>query len=342
MASDLRPDGLAPPNRLVDQHGRTITYLRLSVTDRCDLRCVYCMPKDMAFSPRSDVLDLEELGQICGAFIRLGVRKIRLTGGEPLVRKNVQQLIGNLSPYLGNGLEELTLTTNGTLLTKYAATLRERGVRRINVSLDSLRAERYADITRGGTLDGVLRGVAAARDCGLAVKINCLAMRGINDDELDDMVAWCGGQGFDLTFIEAMPMGDIGPCRVMAYMSMADVRAQLASRWTLEDSDHDTGGPSRYMTVRETGRRVGFISPLSGNFCDGCNRVRLTCTGKLYMCLGQGDHIDLRAAVRAGENVEDVIRAGIRGKPAGHDFEYDRLALDERGRVDRFMNLTGG
>lgn len=333
--------GDAPPG-LIDAHGRTITYLRVSVTDRCDLRCVYCMPKDMAFLPRKDVLDLEEMEEICAAFIHLGIRKIRFTGGEPLVRKNVQSLIGNLSVHLGDGLDEITLTSNGTQLVKYAGDLFRSGVRRINVSLDTLKPDLYEALTRGGRMENVHEGLRVAKETGLAIKINALAMRGVNDGEFDELVAWCGEQGFDLTFIEVMPMGDIGPCRVMAYMPVSEVRDRLAESWTLKESVHNTGGPSKYLTVEETGRRVGFISPLSRNFCEGCNRVRLTCTGQLYLCLGQGDSIDLRAAVRAGRSLEDVIRSEIEGKPRGHDFDYDKISVEEFGRPDRFMNLTGG
>lgn len=335
-------DGVAGLPGLVDAHGRSITYLRVSVTDRCDLRCVYCMPKNMEFLPREDLLDLEELEQICTAFVRLGVRKIRFTGGEPLVRKNIQTLIGRLSKRTGDGLDEITLTTNGTLLTKYAEDLFRNGVRRINVSLDTLNPELYETITRGGRIERVLEGLRVARDIGLSVKINALAMCGINDGEFNDLVEWCGLQGFDLTFIEAMPMGDIGACRVMAYMPVAVVKDQLAKRWTLSESLHNTSGPSQYLTVEETGCRVGFISPLSKNFCEGCNRVRLTCTGQLFLCLGQRDCVDLRSAVREGQNLEEAIRTAIKGKPVGHDFEYDKVGGEEFGRPERFMNLTGG
>lgn len=331
------------PRALTDMLGRTISYLRLSITDRCDLRCVYCMPKDMAFLPRKDVLDLEEMEKICAAFIRLGVKKIRLTGGEPLVRRNVMTLVEQLSGHLnGGGLDELTLTTNGTLLTKYADALRQHGVRRINVSLDTLNLESYASITRGGDVNNVIAGLNAAQESGLKVKINSLALKGINDHEFNALVEWCGVRGFDLTFIESMPMGDIGRCRVMSYMPASEVREELAQAWTLEETDHSTGGPSKYFTVKETGCKVGFISPLSGSFCEGCNRVRLTCTGQLFMCLGQGDSVDLREALREGRSVEDAIREGISAKPKGHDFEYDRRSGCESGAVDRFMNVTGG
>lgn len=331
------------PQGLTDMLGRTITYLRLSVTDRCDLRCVYCMPTDMTFLPRKDVLSLEELEKICTSFIQLGVRKIRLTGGEPLVRRDVMTLVEKLSYHLGEGgLDELTLTTNGTLLAKYADALRRNGVRRINVSLDTLNPDSYAIITRGGNLANVIDGLAAARKCALKVKINCLALKGINDHEFNNLVEWCGARNFDLTFIESMPMGDIGRCRVMSYMPASEVRETLSKAWTLDETDHSTGGPSKYFTVKETGCKVGFISPLSGNFCEGCNRVRLTCTGQLYMCLGQGDCVDLRAALRNGRSVEDAIRDGIFAKPKGHAFEYDQHRGCESGATDRFMNVTGG
>ena len=338
-----KPPRVQSGGSLVDSIGRTITYLRVSVTDRCDLRCQYCMPKDMEFVPRKDVLDLEELEKICSAFVNLGVRKIRLTGGEPLVRRNVTSLIKGLSRHLGGwGLDEISLTTNGTQLARHAEALHRHGVRRINVSLDTLDPTDYETITRGGKLQSVLDGLAAARDVGLKVKVNCLALKGFNDHYLDGMVAWCGEQGFDLTFIESMPMGDIGNCRMMSYMPLTEVRDQLSKSWHLTDTPHSTGGPSQYAEVQETGCKIGFISPLSKNFCEGCNRVRLTCTGRLYMCLGQGDYIDLRAAVRGGQNIEDAIREGISAKPVGHNFEYDYANGEEVGKMQRFMNVTGG
>jgi cyclic pyranopterin phosphate synthase len=301
------------------------------------------MPKDMSFLPREEVLDLEEMEEICAAFVRSGVRKIRLTGGEPLVRRGVMTLVKGLSRYLDGGeLDELTLTTNGTLLAKNADALHRHGIRRINVSLDTLDPESYASLTRAGKLSNVMDGLSAARDSGLKVKINCLALKGVNDHELSALVDWCGANGFDLTFIEAMPMGDIGPCRVMSYMSAAEVKEALSRDWTLDETSHSTGGPSKYFSVKETGCKVGFISPLSGNFCEGCNRVRLTCTGQLYLCLGQGDRVDLRTVLREGGSVEDAIREGITAKPRGHDFEYDRQQGSEAGTTDRFMSVTGG
>ncbi|MEG3617678.1 GTP 3',8-cyclase MoaA [Magnetovibrio sp. PR-2] len=328
---------------LVDTIGRTITYLRVSVTDRCDLRCQYCMPKDMSFVPRSEVLDLEELEQICGAFVHLGVRKIRLTGGEPLVRRNVMSFIQGMSCHLGSGgLDEICLTTNGTQLAKHADALHRNGVRRINVSLDTLDPSDYEMMTRGGKLKDVLGGLAAARESGLQVKLNCVALKGFNDTHFDSMVDWCGEQGFDLTFIESMPMGDIGKCRMMSYLPLSEVREQLSQNWTLDDINHSTGGPSKYVRVAETGRKVGFISPLSKSFCEGCNRVRLTCIGQLYMCLGQGESVDLRAAVREGRCIEEAIREGINAKPIGHDFSYDFSSREEQGKMDRCMSVTGG
>ncbi|MGH7004964.1 MAG: GTP 3',8-cyclase MoaA, partial [Alphaproteobacteria bacterium] len=288
-----------PPDRanaapLIDPFARPITYLRVSVTDRCDFRCVYCMSEDMHFLPKAELLTLEEMARLCGAFIRLGVRKLRLTGGEPLVRRNVMSLVRALGAHLGHGLGELTLTTNGSQLAKYAGELRAAGVRRINVSLDTLDAAKFAAITRWGRLDQVLDGIAAAKAAGLAVKINAVALKGVNDGEFDRLIAWSGEQGHDLTLIEVMPMGEIGGeagpgDRTSQYLPLSMVRADLKQRWTLEETSYHTGGPARYWTVKETGRRLGFITPLTHNFCELCNRVRLTCTGTLYMCLGQED-----------------------------------------------------
>ena len=328
---------------LIDPFARAITYLRVSVTDRCDFRCVYCMSEDMHFLPKSELLTLEEMERLCGAFIRLGVRKLRLTGGEPLVRRNVMSLIRGLGAKLGQGLDELTLTTNGTQLAKFAGELRDAGVRRINVSLDTLDPAKFQAITRWGKLDQVLDGVRAASDAGLKVKINAVALKGINDDELDRMVQWCGDQGHDLTIIEVMPMGDIGEQRVDQYWPLSMVRAQLKKRWTLEDIDYRTGGPARYVRVKETGGRLGFITPMTHNFCESCNRVRLTCTGTLYMCLGQEDAADLRAAVRASDSdapLEAAIHAAIARKPKGHDFIIDRRQTPKS--VSRHMSVTGG
>ncbi|MCZ6590719.1 MAG: GTP 3',8-cyclase MoaA [Alphaproteobacteria bacterium] len=329
---------------LIDPFDRQISYLRVSVTDRCDLRCVYCMAEDMTFLPKADVLSLEELDRLCSAFVGLGVRKLRLTGGEPLVRKNILWLIRQLGRHLESGaLDELTLTSNGTQLAKYTDELAAAGVRRINVSLDTLDPTKFAAITRWGKLDQVLDGLAAAKRAGLAVKINTVALKGINDDEFDRMLTWCGECGFDLTFIEVMPMGEIGEQRIDQYLPLSMVRAKLAERWTLTDSDHRTGGPARYVEVAETGQRLGFITPLTHNFCESCNRVRLTCTGTLYMCLGQNDDADLRSALRSngdGGALEQAIREAITRKPKGHDFVIDRR--HNQPAVGRHMSVTGG
>ncbi|MBI4968459.1 MAG: GTP 3',8-cyclase MoaA [Rhodospirillales bacterium] len=325
---------------MLDPFGRRITYLRVSVTDRCDLRCFYCMAEDMEFRPRDEVLTLEELDRLAAAFIRQGVRKIRLTGGEPLVRRNVISLIRSLGQRLGHGLDELALTTNATRLAEHAPALAQAGIRRVNVSLDSLDPQRFRAITRKGDLAQVLAGIEAARQAGLAIKINMVAMRGENDDEIDGMVAWCGARGFDLVLIETMPMGDAKADR---YLPLAEVRANLAGRWTLLESDHATGGPARYLTVAETGRRIGFITPLSHNFCESCNRVRLTCTGRLYLCLGREDGIDFRAPLRAGAgdaDLDGLIRQAITAKPKAHDFVPGGTGT-RMGAV-RPMSLTGG
>ena len=288
---------------MIDPFGRAITYLRVSVTDRCDLRCVYCMAEDMTFLPKADVLTLEELDRLCAAFIRLGTRKIRITGGEPLVRRGVMALFDSLGarigPKGGGGLEELTVTTNGSQLTKFATDLRAAGVKRLNVSLDKLDPEKFAAITRWGKIDKTLEGIFAAKAAGLAIKINAVAMKGVNEDEFDRMIAWCGEHGFDLCLIETMPMGDIDGDRTQQYLPLSLVRSRLRKTWTLEETDYRTGGPARYCTVAETGQRVGFITPMTHNFCESCNRVRLTCTGTLYMCLGQDDAADFRRPLRA-------------------------------------------
>ncbi len=329
---------------MIDPFGRAITYLRVSVTDRCDLRCVYCMPETMRFLPKRDVLSLEETQRLCEAFIRLGVRKLRLTGGEPLVRRDVITLIRALGRRVGDGgLDELTLTTNGTQLARFAGDLAAAGMRRINVSIDSLDPDRFATITRGGDLPRVLDGVAAARAAGLAVKINMVALSGVNDGEYDRMLAWCGEAGLDLCLIETMPLGEIEGGRAGRYLSLAELRRDLETRWTLAPSDHVTGGPARYVRVAETGRRLGFITPMSHNFCEGCNRVRVTCTGTLYPCLGQEDAADLRAPLRASESdevLEAAIRDAIARKPKGHDFVIDRA--DDGPSVSRHMSVTGG
>lgn len=332
----------SPP--LVDPYARTISYLRISVTDRCDFRCVYCMAEDMTFLPKADILSLEELDRVCGAFVRLGVRKLRLTGGEPLVRRGIMGLIRNLGRRLdGSGLTELTLTTNGSQLAKYADELYECGVRRINVSLDTLDREKFRAITRWGDLDKVLAGLAAAKAAGLAIKINTVALKGVNEDEFDALLRWCGDEGFDLTFIETMPMGDIGATRLQQYLPLSMVRTSLGRHWSLRDSNLRTGGPARYYDVAETGGHVGFITPLTHNFCESCNRVRLTCTGMLYMCLGQDDSADLRAPLRQSEDDGPLIAAiyeAISRKPKGHDFFIDRR--NDGPAVTRHMSVTGG
>jgi cyclic pyranopterin phosphate synthase len=330
---------------MIDPFGRTVSYLRVSVTDRCDFRCVYCMAEDMTFLPKADVLSLEELDRLCNAFIRQGVRKLRLTGGEPLVRRNIMWLIEKLGRQIALGaLDELTLTTNGSQLAKYAEALKAAGVRRINVSLDTLDEKKFAAITRWGRLGQVMDGLAAAKRAGLKVKINTVALQGVNDGEFDELVAWCGAEGHDLTFIEVMPMGEIGEdARLDQYLPLSRVRAQLARRWTLTESDYHTGGPARYVTVGETGGRIGFITPLTHNFCESCNRVRLTCTGTLYMCLGQEDAADLRAPLRASESdepLEAAIQEAIGRKPKGHDFIIDRS--HHGPAVPRHMSVTGG
>jgi GTP 3',8-cyclase len=337
--------GAASEHSMIDPFGRTITYLRVSVTDRCDFRCVYCMAEEMSFLPKAELLTLEELDRVCSAFVGLGVRKLRLTGGEPLVRRNIMTLFRSLGRHLDAGaLDELTLTTNGSQLARYASELADCGVRRVNVSLDTLDPAKFTEITRRGHLEVVLDGLAAAKAAGLAVKINAVALRGVNEDELDDLVAWCGDQEFDLVFIEVMPMGDIGgENRLDQYMPLSMVRARLQRRWTLDDSDYRTGGPARYVTVRETGRRLGFITPLTHNFCESCNRVRLTCTGTLYMCLGQEDAADLRTPLRQSEGDKALvaaIREAIDRKPKGHDFIIDRR--HNRPAVARHMSVTGG
>lgn len=333
------------PAPLVDPFGRTVSYLRVSVTDRCDLRCVYCMAEDMSFLPKAEVLTLEEIDRVCSAFVKLGTRKLRLTGGEPLVRKGIHELIHSLGRHVKAGdLDELTLTTNGTMLFKYAGDLVEAGVRRINVSLDTLDPHKFQAITRWGRLDKVLGGLQAAKEAGLKVKINTVALKGVNDDEFHRLVGWCGEQGFDLTFIEVMPMGEIGDeARLDQYLPLSLVRAELAKRWTLDEIDYRTGGPARYVRVAETGGRIGFITPLTHNFCESCNRVRLTCTGTLYMCLGQEDAADLRTPLRLSDDdglLVQAVRDAIARKPKGHDFIIDRR--HQGPAVPRHMSVTGG
>jgi GTP 3',8-cyclase len=328
---------------MIDPFGRTISYLRVSVTDRCDFRCVYCMAEDMVFLPKSDLLTLEELDRLCRAFIRRGVKKLRLTGGEPLVRRNVMRLIDSLGGEIGNGLEELTLTTNGSQLAKYAGDLVQAGVKRINVSIDTLDERKFTAITRWGRLPQVLEGVMAAKEAGLKVKINAVALKGVNEDEFDGMIEWCGLHGFDLCLIETMPMGEVDQDRTAQYLPLSLVRARLSRRWTLADSSYVTGGPARYMSIAETGRRLGFITPMTHNFCESCNRVRLTCTGTLYMCLGQDDAADLRTPLRATDDdaaLDAAITEAIARKPKGHDFVIDRRHA--RPAVARHMSVTGG
>jgi cyclic pyranopterin phosphate synthase len=332
------------PIPLVDPFGRAITYLRVSVTDRCDFRCVYCMAENMTFLPKADLLTLEELDRLCSAFVAKGVRKLRLTGGEPLVRRGIMTLVTSLSRHLATGaLDELTITTNGSQLAKYADVLAGLGVKRINVSLDTLDPDRFRAITRWGDLDQVLGGIAAARRAGLAVKINAVALKGVNEDEIATMVEWAHDKGMDFTVIEVMPLGDVGEGRLDQYLPLSIVRARLAERFTLDDIDYRTGGPARYVRVAETGGRLGFITPLTHNFCESCNRVRLTCTGTLYMCLGQADAADLRAPLRASEGNDLVYAAideAITRKPKGHDFIIDRR--HKRPALARHMSVTGG
>ena len=329
---------------LIDPHGRAIRYLRVSVTDRCDLRCVYCMSEDMTFLPKKDLLSLEELDRVCSAFVAQGVRKLRITGGEPLVRRNVMGLFDSLGRHLKSGaLEELTLTTNGTRLTAFAEQLKSAGVKRVNISLDSLDPGRFKTITRWGNHAEVMDGIRAAKAAGLHVKINTVAMRGVNEDELGDLVAWCGSEGFDLVFIETMPMGDIDGDRTSQYFPLSMVRADLEQRFTLDPIADNTGGPARYTRCAETGGRVGFITPMTHNFCESCNRVRLTCTGTLYMCLGQEDAADLRTPMRASatdELLTEAIKEAIGRKPKGHDFIIDRRHSGPS--VSRHMSVTGG
>jgi cyclic pyranopterin phosphate synthase len=344
MSAILTKPGAADSRaNLIDPFGRHVTYLRVSVTDRCDLRCVYCMSEEMTFLPKRDLLTLEELDRVCTAFIRKGVKKLRITGGEPLVRRDIISLFGSLSRHIEAGaLEELTLTTNGTLLDKFAPELAACGVRRINVSLDSLDPDRFRRITRRGDLGQVMRGLDAAQAAGIKVKINAVALKGVNEDEIEPMVAWAHGRGMDLTFIEVMPMGDIEPERIEQFMPLSVVRERLAQSFTLTDTSERTGGPARYVRVAETGGRIGFITPLTHNFCESCNRVRLTCTGQLFMCLGQEDAADLRAAMRGSEGdarLEAAIDEAISRKPKGHDFVIERQA---RPAVPRHMSVTGG
>ena len=329
---------------MIDPFQRAITYLRVSVTDRCDFRCVYCMAEHMTFLPKADLLSLEELDRLCSAFIAKGVTKLRLTGGEPLVRRGIMTLVKSLSRHLGTGaLKELTLTTNGSQLQTYSSELKASGVQRINVSLDTLDADKFRTITRWGDLNKVLAGIDAAQAAGLQVKINAVALKGVNEEELETLLEWSHGRGMDLTVIEVMPLGDIDESRLDQYLPLSIVRGRLAERYTLEDIAYRTGGPARYVRVKETGGRLGFITPLTHNFCESCNRVRVTCTGTLYMCLGQNDAADLRKPLRASESNEPLYAAideAITRKPKGHDFVIDRR--HQKPALKRHMSMTGG
>jgi cyclic pyranopterin phosphate synthase len=329
---------------MIDPFGRHVTYLRVSVTDRCDFRCVYCMPEHMTFLPKADVLSLEELDRLCSAFIAKGVNKLRLTGGEPLVRRDVMKLFRSLGRHIGTGaLHELTVTTNGSQLARFASELVDCGVKRINVSVDTLDADKFRTITRWGDLTRVMAGIDAAQAAGLKIKINTVALRDVNEHEIPKLVEWAHGRGMSITLIETMPMGEVDADRTEQYLPLSLVRANLAQHYTLEPTDERTGGPARYVRVVETGGSLGFITPLSHNFCESCNRVRLTCTGTLYMCLGQEDAADLRAPLRASPDnalVEAAIDEAITRKPKGHDFIIDRR--HNRPAVSRQMSLTGG
>jgi len=337
-------DKPAQDMRMIDPFGRAITYLRVSVTDRCDFRCVYCMAEDMTFLPKRDLLTLEELDRLCTAFIDKGVKKIRLTGGEPLVGKNIMSLVEALGRHLKSGaLDELTLTTNGSQLARFATQLRDAGVERINVSLDTLDPQKFKAITRWGEFDKVMAGIRAAQAAGLRIKLNAVALKGVNEEELPEMLRFAHSEGMDLTLIETMPLGDIDGDRTDQYLPLSLVRAQLSRQFTLEDIAYKTGGPARYVKVKETGGRLGFITPLTHNFCESCNRVRITCTGTLFMCLGQEDAADLRAPLRASEGNELLSRAidaAILRKPKGHDFVIDRRT--KTPAVSRHMSVTGG
>ena len=332
-----------PNSSMIDPFGRMVSYLRVSVTDRCDFRCVYCMAEDMTFLPKKDLLTLEELDRLCTTFIEKGVRKLRLTGGEPLVRKGIMELVRSLGRHLNTGaLEELTLTTNGSQLHRFADELFEAGVRRVNVSIDTLDADKFAKITRWGRIEQVMRGIEAAKKAGLQVKLNAVALKGVNEHELEAMMQWAHGEGHDITFIETMPLGEIDEDRTDQYLPLSLVRSRLEEKFTLNPIPYKTGGPARYVEVKETGGRVGFITPMTHNFCESCNRVRLTCTGTLFMCLGKEDAADLRAPLRASEGnelVSTAIDEAITRKPKGHDFIIDR---DSAPSVNRHMSTTGG
>ena len=331
--------------KLIDPFNRAITYLRVSVTDRCDFRCVYCMSENMNFLPKADLLTLEELDKMCTAFISQGVEKLRITGGEPLVRRNIMEFFNSISRHLKTGaLKELTLTTNGSQLHRFAEQLAEIGIKRINVSLDTLNEEKFSQITRWGRLVQVLKGIDAALAAGIKIKINTVALKDFNEDELEEIVKWCANREMDLTFIEVMPMGDIGnENRLNQYWPLSDLRKRLTKTWTLKDTDEQTGGPARYVRVYETGQKIGFITPMTHNFCESCNRVRLTCTGELYQCLGQEDQVDLRKVLRKNSEIEPLLEAihnAISKKPKGHDFDYSRQSIS--GQMSRHMSHTGG
>ena len=329
---------------MIDPFDRQVNYIRISVTDRCDFRCVYCMAENMTFLPKKDLLTLEELDRLSTAFIELGVKKIRLTGGEPLVRRDIMTLFRSLGRHLnGGGLEELTVTTNGSQLERFADELVDAGVRRINVSVDTLDKVNFEKITRWGKYDKVMAGIAAAKAAGLAIKINAVALKGVNDTEFDQMIRWCGEEGYDLTLIETMPLGEIDEDRTDQYLPLSRVRADLETRWTLTDLPDRTGGPARYVRIEETGGKLGFITPLTHNFCESCNRVRITCTGRMYMCLGQEDEADLCTPLRASEGndlLKQAILEGISRKPKGHDFVIERQGA--KPAVSRHMSVTGG
>ena len=330
---------------LIDPFQRAVNYLRVSVTDRCDFRCVYCMAENMTFLPKKELLTLEELDRVCTNFIDLGVEKLRITGGEPLVRRDIMTFFRAMSRHLDSGaLRELTLTTNGSQLERFADDLWAAGVRRVNISLDTINETKFAEVTRWGRLPQVLRGIDAAQRAGMRVKINAVALKGFNESELFDLTEWCASRDMDLTWIEVMPMGDLGnEDRLDQYWSLKDLRARLGERYTITDLSERSGGPARYVRLEETGQKIGFITPLTHNFCESCNRVRLTCTGELYMCLGQEDMYDLRPALRGGEDdaaVKEAIRAAIALKPKGHDFDYSRQRAD--GQMTRHMSHTGG
>ena len=335
-----------PAPRLIDPFARPITYLRVSVTDRCDFRCVYCMAENMTFLPKKELLTLEELDRMCSTFIGLGVEKLRITGGEPLVRRGIMTFFDRMTRHLDSGaLRELTVTTNGSQLSRFATDLYAAGVRRINVSLDTLDPIKFERVTRWGKLSKVLEGIEAARNAGLRIKINTVALKGFNEDELFTLTEWCAREDMDQTFIEVMPMGDLGTeDRIGQYWSLDDLRAELATRHTLIDLPDNTGGPARYVRLAETGQKIGFITPLTHNFCESCNRVRMTCTGELFMCLGQEDNASLREVMRAHPDTDApliaAIEAAIARKPKGHDFDYSRQRAD--GQMSRHMSHTGG